>query len=65
MLPQCTEFCFVSEQSLTYITTMTRKDEMRKGSVARTYHLPEDLNEKLKDKKAGKIFPYIHVFQKH
>jgi hypothetical protein len=27
---------------------MTRKDEMRKGFVARTFHLPEDENLRMK-----------------
>lgn len=29
---------------------MTRKDEMRKGFVARTFHIPEGLDEKLRMK---------------
>jgi len=29
---------------------MTRKDEIREGFVARTFHLPEDLDEKLRMK---------------
>lgn len=34
----------------TYLTTMTRKDKIREGFVARTFHIPEDLDEKLRIK---------------
>jgi hypothetical protein len=29
---------------------MTRKDKIREGFVARTFHIPEDLDEKLRIK---------------
>lgn len=33
-----------------FIIHMTRKDAMRKGFVARTFHIPEPLDEKLRMK---------------
>jgi hypothetical protein len=35
-----------------YIICMTRKDKMKEGFVARTFHIPMDLDEKLKIKAA-------------
>jgi hypothetical protein len=32
----------------TYITTMTRKDQMREGFVARTFHIPKDIDDELR-----------------
>lgn len=32
----------------TYITTMTRNDKMREGFVARTFHIPEDIDDELR-----------------
>jgi hypothetical protein len=31
-----------------YITNMTRKDKVKEGFVARTFHIPAELDEKLK-----------------
>jgi hypothetical protein len=35
-----------------YITHMTRKDRLKEGYVARTFHIPEYLDEQLKIKAA-------------
>jgi len=32
----------------TYMMAMTRKDEMREGYVARTFHIPIDIDDKLR-----------------
>jgi hypothetical protein len=32
----------------TYITIMTRKDKMREGFVARTFHIPNDVDDELR-----------------
>jgi hypothetical protein len=32
----------------TYITAMTRKDEMREGFVARTFHIPIDIDDRFR-----------------
>ena len=31
-----------------YITNMTRKDQMKEGFVARTFHIPTDIDDKLR-----------------
>lgn len=31
-----------------YIICMTRKDKMKEGFVARTFHLPEDIDDELR-----------------
>jgi hypothetical protein len=35
-----------------YVTYMTKKDKIREGFVARTFHIPEELDEQLKIKAA-------------
>ena len=32
----------------TYVTTMTLKDKMREGFVARTFHIPIDIDDRLR-----------------
>ena len=47
----------------TYVTTITRKDKMREGFVARTFHIPIDIDDRLRMeavKKRSRIWQFWH-----